>query len=483
MRWLILVAFAPAACFKADVANCAASCASSADCPGGLVCTAAGLCAESASTTCSGSPDAALDAAPDGAPGMIRITVRDDRGLPATGVRVLAATADGTPVVDTTTSTNGVAMVLAPGPVDLTIVRTPSLGARLSTILGAVPGDDLLFGPERNEPPSVVHQITWPSNDDGPLYQVYSSCATPGVQLTNELGNTTETAPITVDPTCADDHDVLVALVTGTTDDAYLIALNQPDDDVVITSAWVFMTVNRTNLQQLPADVPAGNISVTSGNVFRDGEPARGWFTLGTAVGGGGGGTVDLRMPPIGAAREMATIVQRPADPMCTQQIVERIAPQGEYNVSVEPSMLPWLLSAPVFDTTNRRVRWTQGTAGPTSTAGDMIAAELAYNRGATTYTWRVFAPVSAATPTANPGEVELRLPDLPGSEPFELRSTDTANRAWLRVYGFQDGFGYDGARVRADAAIAGYSDFLRSTDTYFADPGVTRVVTSQYGL
>jgi hypothetical protein len=216
--------------------------------------------------------------------------------------------------------------------------------------------------------------------------------------------------------------------------------------------------------------------------VFRDGEPARGWFTLATAVGGGGGGTVDLRMPPIGAAREMATILQLPADPMSSQQIVERIAPEGEYNVSVEPSMVPWLLTPPVFETTNHRVFWTQGTAGPTSRAGDMIAAELKYNRGATTYTWRIFGPISAATPTANPGEVELVLPDLPGSEPFELRTTDAANHVWLRVYGFGDGFGYDAARARADAAIAGYSDFLRSTDSYFADPEVTRVTASQYG-
>jgi hypothetical protein len=482
MRWLcaLLLAITTTACFHADVANCAASCASPADCPAGLVCTAAGRCAETASTACPGGPDAA----PDGMPGSIRITVRDDRGLPATGVRVLAATADGTPVADTSTSTDGVAMVLAPGAVDITVVRTPSTGARLSTILGAVPGDDLWFGPERNEPVSIVHDITWPTNSDAVQYQVLASCTTPGVQMNAEPGSATETAPITLDPTCAADHDVLV-LTLGTIpiDNAFLIATNQPDDDVVVTGTWMSYTTGTVNLQQLPAGIAAENIFVAAVNVFRERDPARGAYAIGAAVGGGGGATVNLALPPIGAAREMATVVYDPADLMRYQQVVERVAPVGEYNLSIEPALVPWLVTPPVFDTTNRRVRWSQTAAGPSARDGDMIAAELKYARGATTYTWRIFAPVSAATPTSTPGEVELALPDLPGSDPFELRPTDAANRAWLRVYGFQNGYGYAAARRRADASIAGYSDVLRSTDTYFADPEVTRVVASQYGL
>src|SRR6185503_19499238 len=131
---------------------------------------AAGRCAESTSTVCTGGPDGA----PDGNPGTIRITVRDDRGVLAPGVRVLVADPTGIPVADTSTSTNGVAMVEVPGVVDVTVIQMPTGPARLSTILGVAPGDDLLFGPDRNELASVVHDITWPSNTDALQYQVMS---------------------------------------------------------------------------------------------------------------------------------------------------------------------------------------------------------------------------------------------------------------------------------------------------------------------
>ena len=204
-RHLALVAtslLSMASCYRLDVAECAASCATRSDCPGSLECTAGGRCATSAMTVCSDEVDAGT--------GHIEVTVLDDRGQAAIGIRVIAMTVDGTLISEVTTSGNGKASIAVVGEADVTIVRTSGVGRTLTTIRGATSGDALVFGKRINTPPSVPHAVSWlaPTNGTIPArYTIQSSCRD-ATFTTND--SAARTASFSLDPTCAADHDILV---------------------------------------------------------------------------------------------------------------------------------------------------------------------------------------------------------------------------------------------------------------------------------
>lgn len=476
-----LCAVTAAACFRADVAPCTATCASSSDCPAGLACTASGLCAESAATVCGGGPDGSDS--PDAVTGTLDVTVRDINGLPAIGVRVLAARPDGTPVGDTTTGGDGTASVPAPGTVDVTVVHTDGLGSDLTTILAAEPGDHLEFGPAPHSPPATTQTVVWPTDSGAFRYYLSSSCDMDPSNVAAVGGQPTQTTDIVLDPTCAGDHDLLI---TDTDQVAtfrhYLFAAGNAGPDITLTGTWQPYADAIANLQQLPADVALGGFTVIASTVLRAGELAHGTQILTGVTGGGGGANAAVPLPPVGSGREMMVTAIHDGDAHRIESIVERIPVAGEYNLSVEPAMVPWVTSPGVVDATARTIRWTQLDAGPTAGAGDMVALKIDYMRGSTYFQWRIVAPIAAATTTGAPGEYQLALPDLPGSEPFELLSTDSVSYKWLRIYGFT-GADYAAVRARAGAGLAVFADPYAETDTFFVDPAITRLARSNYAM
>jgi hypothetical protein len=475
-----LCAVAAAACFRADVAPCTATCAASSDCPAGLACTAAGLCAESAATVCGGGPDAG----PDAVTGTLDVTVRDVNGLPAIGVRVLAARPDGTPVDDTTTGGDGTATVSAPGVVDVTVVHTDGLGSDLTTIVAAAPGDHLVFGPDPHAPPTTMQTVIWPTDSGSFRYLLASSCDMTPQSVDNIPGQPTQTASIVLDPTCAGDHDVLIVdFDQFATFRHYLFAAGNAGPDITLTGSWQPYADATANLQQLPTGVTVpGGFTIVASTVLRAGDLARGASLLTGVTGGGGGANALVPLPPVGSGREMLVTAFHDDDTHRVESIVERIPVAGEYNLSVEPAMVPWVTSPAVIDATARTIRWTQLDAGPSAGPGDMVALDIEYMRGSTYFAWRIAAPIAAVTATGGPGEYQLAVPDLPGSEPFELLPTDTVSVKWMRIYGFTGG-DYAAVRGRAGAGLAFFADPYAATDTFFVDPAITRIARSHYAM
>jgi hypothetical protein len=114
-----------------------------------------------------------------------------------------------------------------------------------------------------------------------------------------------------------------------------------------------------------------------------------------------------------------------------------------------------------------------------------MISVDLAYTRGGGSFTWRIIAPPSAAQPTGVAGEFQLAIPDLPGDEAFEPRSTDTVGAAQhVRNYAFTATTGvpvtYASVSVIADLAIDTESGILGEPFDTFLTAGLGPVDLSR---
>jgi hypothetical protein len=191
------------------------------------------------------------------------------------------------------------------------------------------------------------------------------------------------------------------------------------------------------------------------------------------------------------AQRELATRATHNAVANASQLIVERVAPAGTYGLALEPAMLPWIISAPTLDLASRSVTWTRASAGPQArTTPDLIAVEIAYERGTIRNRWRVIAPPSAAVPIGvmgGPDQLRLTFPDLPGDLPFEPVATDApgpGTPAIVRHYGFTAASApaYATLRSTADVFLAMSSPLLTVTDRFLAGGDFTRMVIVTYG-
>lgn len=475
MKILVLVLAVTAGCYQRDLADCAVSCATAADCPSGLACTASGHCAGTAATACGGGDD--TDAPTDGPPqtGIIHVIALDDRGLPSIGLRVIAtASFDGAALADTTTVADGTADLVITGEADVTVVVTTSLGSKLTTIRNVEPGTTVTFGRRRNEPPSVTRMITWSTDASAVSYVIFTSCGDTFKQVAAQGGATSQSTTIQLDPTCANDFDIMVTYTDGALQTAQQFqAANS--GDVVLSGAFTFFTQMNANFAQRPPDVANGNLQFTGRSIFRSSDPAVGPSSIGVVAGGSGGATSILQLPISGSVgRELYTLLNHDPDPgERIQRIAERVPPQGQYNLNIEPLLLPWITSNATVDLDARTVTWTQTSAGPLArTSGDLIAAEINYTRGPLDFSWRIIAPPSAAQPTSNADEFRLAILDLPGTEVFEPRPTDTVDPIQhLRLYGFTSASGvpvsYIDVSPTADLAVSTQLELLETSETF----------------
>ena len=483
--WLLLLALT--GCYKRDLADCAVSCATSADCPSGLSCTAAGLCAGNAATACGGDVDAPPGDGGDGPPPTsVQVLVLDDRGLPATGVRVIASSfADGSLFDDVMTQSDGTAILEAPGDVDVTAVTTNGVGSRLTTIRAIAPGTSVTFGRRRNEPATVSRTITWNTDPNAVgSYFINTSCSDTGVSVPVQAG-ATQSKVIQLDPTCADDFDVMVVFGNGAFQSFFQAATGNTGD-VTLTGAFALFTQSDANFTQLPADVAVNAIGFTGNSVFRAADPARGPSFLNPVAGGGSGASAFITLPSSGSVgREVNVKLRHDADTNRIQEIAERIPAQGQYNLAIEPQMLPWIELSPALDVNTREIHWIERSAGPSArTAGDLVMAEITYERGSLDFQWRIILPPSAVEIFEGNGRI-MPLPDLPGDETFELRTGDTVGALGVRIYGFTAATPVTYAAVAsiADLAVSAESELFRPGDTFLTTGlgpiDLTRMVVS----
>lgn len=473
MKTLCLLLSFVTACYQRDLADCAVSCATSADCPSGLACTAGGRCAASASTACDDG-----DGGPDGPPitGTIHVRALDDRGLPAGGLRVIATSSvDGAAVADTTTLADGtVDLPEVTGQADVTVVLTNGLGSKLTTIRNVSPETTVTFGRRRNEPPSVDRTITWNTSPDAPNYFIHTSCSPVPIQVPAQANVATQSKTIQLDPTCADDFDVMVVFGTQAFLSFFQFA-GHASGDVVLDGTYTLYTAFNANFSALPPDVALGAVLFTGASVFRAGDPALGPSGFGGLAGGSAGATSTMSLPVTGTVgRELyLRIGHTPDEFERFQYLAERIPAQGEYNLALEPNLLPWITTDPVIDLGARTITWTQLASGPSArAAGDLVVAEISYTRDALDFHWRIVMPPSAVIATGNADEVRVAIPDLPGDEIFEPRSTDALEGLQhLQTYGFTSTagmpVGYAEVSPTADLAISTTFDSFKVLDTF----------------
>ncbi len=469
-NWLLLLALT--GCYKRDIADCAVSCATSNDCPSGLACTASGLCAASAGTSCGDvvEPDAAPDSPP---PATVHVLVFDDRGLPATGVRVIAsAFADGAAFDDRTTIADGTADLEVTGDADITAVTTNGVGSQLTTLRAIAPGTSVTFGRRRNEPATVSRTITWPTNGSAiGSYFIHTSCNDDGTSVPVQGGVSSQSTTIQLDPTCADNYDVTVVFTDGATS----FSQSQPNNTGNATLNGLYGTFSQANanFSQLPSNVVLGNTQFTGNTIFRTADPARGPGFLAPLAGGSGGASAFITLPATGTVgRELRLSMGRTGDEFEQRQtIVERIPANGQYNLAIEPQMLPWIANNPNVDIATRTISWTQIPAGGTArTSGDLYAVELNYERGSADFRWRIVQPASVVEEFEING-FQIRFPDLPGTETFEPQAGDLFGfDQHVRIYGFTAAtqVGYANVAPTADLAIS-FADpvLLKATDNF----------------
>jgi hypothetical protein len=482
-----ILLLALAGCYQRDVANCAVSCATSNDCPSGLACTAVGRCAASATDSCGGDTDAPADDGPI-VPGIVQVLVLDDRGLPATGVRVIAsAFADGAAFDEATTLADGTATLEVSGEADITAVVTNGVGSQLTTIRAIAPGASVTFGRRRNEPATVTRTISWTTDPSATTYFINTSCGI-DKSVTAQAGGTNSTT-IQLPAFCANDFDVMVVFGNAAFQTFSQFAGNNAGN-VLLDDGFTSFALTEANFSQLPSSSEVSNINFTGTSIFRTSDPAFGPGSLGPVAGGGGGGTANLQFPSNGSVgRELVLTLGRNGDEFeQLQQVVERIPAQGAYNLAVEPQLLPWISSNPTVDLAARLVTWIEIPGGATArTNGDLIAVELNYERGSADFRWRIIMPPTLKQSFGRVGGFQLALPDLPGDEVFEPQAGDTLGfNQHLRIYGFSAAqpISYADVAPTADLALSfAPRELFRATDTFLTtDLGaidLTRMVVS----
>lgn len=432
-------------------------------------------CVATATTTCDVDTDGGPD--PDGPPvtGTIHVVARDARGLPASGVRVIAmSSVDGAAIADTTTLADGtVDLDEVTGPADVTVVVTNGVGSKLTTVRSVAPKTTVTFGRRRTEVPSVARTITWPTNASAPNYFIYTSCSPTPTQVAAVNGNATQSTTINLDPTCADSFDVMVVFIDGAFQQSSLFSLANTGN-VTLTGSYVVFPQADANFSALPADLASvNNTLLTGAMIFRPGDPASGPTSFGSLAGGPESASALTSLPVMGSAGRELYLTLRQVDDEFErlQQVAERLPVQGAYNLQVEPNMLPWIASEPVVDLGARSISWTQLSPGALArTAGDLVVSEISYTRGSLDFTWRVIAPPSAVTGTGS--DRSIALPDLPGDQVFEPRSTDALEGLQhLRIYGFTSVSGgpvsYGDVSPTADLAVSTSFDPFKGSDTF----------------
>lgn len=485
--WVLLLALM--GCYKRDLADCVASCATASDCPSGLACTASGLCATTADVSCGDvvGPDASPDSPPPAV--TVHVLVLDDRGLPAIGVRVIASGfADGVAFDDKTTIADGTAELEVTGDADITAVTTNGVGSQLTTLRAIAPGTSVTFGRRRSEPATVSRTITWSTHPSAVgSYFIHTSCTEDGKSVAVQSGVTTQSTTMQLDPTCASDYDVTVVVSDGALSFSQSRANNT--GDATLAGLYQLFTQTDANFSQLPADVALANMQFTGNAILRTTDPARGAGFLAPLAGGGGGATATITLPANGiVGRELSLSMGRMGDEFEQRQtIMERIPAAGQYNLAIEPQMLPWISNNPGVDVPTRTISWIQIPAGATArTSGDLYAVELNYERGSANFRWRIIMPPSVVESFETNG-FQITFPDLPGNEAFEPQAGDQFGfDQHVRIYGFTAAtpVGYANVAPTADLAMSFAQPVLfRATDNFLiTDLGavdLTRMVVS----
>ena len=409
--------------------------------------------------------DAGIDAMPlPDASQDIGVTVlsTDQAATPLTGIAVIMLDATGTLIASGTTDGNGQFSHIASAGASVTIVRTindNSGGADLTTIAGANPGDNLVFGaPAGNVAETGAMTIIYPTQFDGNSYEADDGCST----ASTTSGNTMTLEHYS---DCAATADLLLTSVTSANvSNHYIDVPNQmftSGGQVDLTTLSWSDTPSKTFAY---TDLPSAlgtllHINATVGNMSNGRASYR---IEGNAPVSGATTSVALFVPPAGTQLEIESVIARTdSENWGSQEVYELSTQAAQYSLDVDTALASWIDTTSVaVDAATRVVSWTTGAADGAQepNSAKAVIVDAYYTRVGGNFHWRMYAP------TAN----SVTLPTLP-SDVDSNGPTSSDSVSGQVLYLGSDG-SYDSLRNAIDFLNYDAEAFLAST------PSVTRI-------
>lgn len=342
-------------------------------------------------------PERTRDAPSDGSPGPIgpvRVTVRDDLGIPVEGARLVFINPDGGVVAALPTDENGVAAVNMVEGGSVTAVR-PFGADVLYTILDVQHDDDLAFAAGPPQPPPATATITLAfSADRGgnvAAHRVFTSCGTED-RLVGGMGASRQLA-IAVRASCTQ-ADVLVVSehAAGTPLRAYLVQGVMLQSGQVTTVTGTPAAIPALDVRFVGIPVSTTQLAWTYALASAGGQIFRRAVTTAPVD-----GTATARVPMPGgmaiAAFAVDGVASGPAG-IGRRFAVSLPVAAGGYEVDVGSLVPVGFADAPSYDLASHAVVAAfDGDPGALDVAGAVVARTRDVDGMPRTWTWEIVGP------------------------------------------------------------------------------------------
>lgn len=398
-------------------------------------------------------PTAPTDAADpvDAGPGRVDVTVftQDDNGLPAPGVRVVFVARDGQLIADVTADPEGKASaIVGPEGATVYVVRLPR---DITGIVGAVPGDQLMFGSRgRTGSTRGTMTVQLPPPGSGETFVVETGCGTASGP------STSSSLTLVIDSRCQGPTFPLLATAqsgNSVSGALYIPEVTFVSNGTVTIPGWPQTTSGIFTLTGVPTGVANLDIGAklrTADSVLYTGLPVR--IPVNESM-----ATMYRGLPQAGTTLEISAKMFR-ADAV-TQQFTQRVPLTTAYTASTA-GIAPFLTEA-FHDFSTRTLTWTQDGGGAIDAT--VIDGRWYRYQNSSNYNYRLIMPPSETA--------SFRFPPLPAAlDDFTLLPSEQGNFA-IHHLRFNPGVTYDHVRARLDLAIRDDGDH-----DAFVHPNITTV-------
>lgn len=458
VRWFLLSAFL-GACFSPTTAPCDYACGTGGSCPTGLVCNAENRCALAANDVCATAP-------PDAPSDVVVIEARDDLGAPTAGVSVIVLSRDGDLITEQVTGADGTISVAVDPGASATVVRPsadPDAPTEVTSFVDLANGMHVI---SQVAPPTTTRpvRVEWGPRGDASPVSVYANCL--------------QQRSIDPDGTGA---DLLVSATCGPVDIALFAELpngaaGQLASAVSASSVsfpdvgWATLSSVSVTMARLPTEITRAQVTLAPWTA-----PERnGLFGMSVRTVVANTNYLMHAYPMFGIAGSviMTPSVMAPGE-TGVLRYADRLPPGGgTYMPDLDGVLLPYVYGLGV-DTATRSLAWkqlapsgfTMATRHGTQAMFEVVRGGMLLGR------WRVIA---APRETGSPPAGSIAIPDLPGTQPFELQPGDAVSRAQLQLFA-----------TAPEAMQATFEQFevRLANDNVFAVPDVGFITRSQVDI
>jgi hypothetical protein len=388
--------------------------------------------------------DSSIDSSPD-APthGMVSVKVlnQNGNGMVVVGAPVVFVGSDGTTEIgQSATGSDGIASADVPTGASATVVLTTAGSAKMQTVLGLQPGDNITVGQVTPSSTTLgTFSVSFPTYSGASTYQVYGPCG--------NVGGTTSPVTLSIISSCKRDQaDITVVAFDALSNP--LAAVTAPNV-AFVPFGTASVTGSYTGLTPFAASYTDVDAVITSIALSHE-IPDNLGFTRSVS------GTPANNMLTLQAPAPVATTViasSRFINGQVAQMYQQSIAGNLQsYQLDVGTSLLPWITMASL-DPANHKIAMTIDTTGTSMDTPDVVFAQALYTRTinttTTNFTWLIIGPT--------PGDIVLPMIPISVGDVMP-QSTDTSPSA-------------QGVMIETDL-FNGYNDVR--PDLYKAITGVT---------